>query len=249
MDYRKLNAATRKDHFPLPFLDQLLDRIADHSHYCFLDGYSGYNQITIAPEDQDKTTFTCPKGTFAFRRMPFGLCNAPATFQRCMMSIFSDMNEDIMEIFMDDFSVFGSSFDICLKNLRRVLQRCEESNLVLNWEKCQFMVREGIVLGHRVSEKGLEVDRAKVEVIAKLPPPTTVKGIKSFLGHAGFYRRFIKDFSKVAKPLCNLLEKEAKFEFTEACLEAFELLKKKLVEAPIIIAPDWTLPFELMCDA
>ncbi|XP_042028517.1 uncharacterized protein LOC121782529 [Salvia splendens] len=249
MDYRKLNTATRKDHFPLPFLDQLLDRIAGYSHYCFLDGYSGYNQIAIAPEDQEKTTFTCPIGTYAFRRMPFGLCNAPATFQRCMMAIFSDMNEDIMEIFMDDFSVFGSSFDFCLENLRRVLQRCEESNLVLNWEKCQFMVKEGIVLGHKVSELGLEMDKAKIDVISKLPPPTNVKGIRSFLGHAGFYRRFIKDFSKIAKPLCNLLEKDAKFVFDGKCLEAFELLKKKLVEAPIIITPDWSKPFELMCDA
>ena len=140
IDYRKLNNATRKDHFPLPFIDQMLERIAGHSFYCFLDGYSGYNQIFIFPEDQDKTTFTCPYGTFAYRRMPFGLCNAPATFQRCMMAIFSDLVEDIMEIFMDDFSVFGDSFDLCLANLDRVLKRCEKTNLVLNWEKCHFMV-------------------------------------------------------------------------------------------------------------
>ena len=132
MDHRKLNKATRKDHFPLPFIDQMLDRLARYSYYCFLDGYSGYNQIAIAPEDQEKTTFTCPYGTFAFRRMPFGLCNAPATFQRCMMAIFSNMMEDIMEIFMDDFSVFGTSFDHCLHNLALVLQRCEDKNLVLN---------------------------------------------------------------------------------------------------------------------
>ena len=124
IDYRKLNTATRKDHFPLPFIDQMLDRLAGHPHFCFLDGYSGYNQIAIAPEDQEKTTFTCPYGTFAFRRMPFGMCNAPATFQRCMMSIFSDLVEEVMEIFMDDFTVYGSSFDQCLKNLETVLQRC-----------------------------------------------------------------------------------------------------------------------------
>ena len=111
IDDRKLNKATRKDHFPLPFIDQMLDRLAGHQYYCFLDGYSGYHQIAIAPEDQEKTTFTCPYGTFAFRRMPFGLCNAPATFQRCMMAIFADLVEDVMEIFMDDFFVFGSSFD------------------------------------------------------------------------------------------------------------------------------------------
>ncbi|KAK0583907.1 hypothetical protein LWI29_004920 [Acer saccharum] len=140
IDYRKLNTATRKDHFPLPFIDQMLERLAGHSHYCFLDGYSGYNQIVIAPENQEKTTFTCPFGTFAFRQMPFGLCNAPGTFQRCMMSIFSDMVEEIIDVFMDDFSVFGDSFDLCLKNLTLVLQRCDENNLVLNWEKCHFMV-------------------------------------------------------------------------------------------------------------
>ncbi|XP_071916278.1 uncharacterized protein [Coffea arabica] len=197
IDYRKLNTVTRKDHFPLPFLDQLLERIAGYEFYCFLDGFSGYNQIAIAPEDQEKTTFTCPYGTFAFRRMPFGLCNAPATFQRCMMAIFSDYIEKIMEIFMDDFSVYGSSFDHCLHNLELILQRCEETNLVLNWEKCHFMVKEGIVLGHKISSKGIEVDQAKIEVIEKLPPPSNVKGIRSFLGHAGFYRRFIKDFSRI----------------------------------------------------
>ena len=140
IDYQKLNKATQKDHFPLPFLDQMLDRLAGHEYYCFLDGYSGYNQIAIAPEDQEKTTFTCPYGTFAFRRMPFGLCNALGTFQRCMMAIFSDMVEKTIEIFMDDFSVLGNSFDNYLENLRSVLIRCEETNLILNWEKCHFMV-------------------------------------------------------------------------------------------------------------
>ena len=121
MDYRKLNKATRNDHFPLLVIDQMLDRLARYSYYCFLDGYSGYNQIAIALEYQEKTIFTCPCGTFAFRRMPFGLCNAPTTFQCSMMAIFSDMVEDIMEIFMDDFSVFGTSFDHCLHNLTFIL--------------------------------------------------------------------------------------------------------------------------------
>ncbi|KAL4302930.1 hypothetical protein GQ457_10G012940 [Hibiscus cannabinus] len=210
---------------------------------------AGYNQIAIAPEDQSKTTFTCPYGTFAFRRMPFGLCNAPATFQRCMTAIFSDLNEDCLEIFMDDFSTFGEDFDNCLSNLEKVLKRCKETNLVLNWEKCHFMVDEGIVLGHKISSKGMEVDKAKIEVISKLPPPTTVKGVRSFLGHAGFYRRFIEDFSKITKPLCSLLEQGRPFEFNEDCTKAFNLLKQKLVTAPIVEPPDWKLPFELMCDA
>src|SRR5262249_39547189 len=159
------------------------------------DGYSGYFQIHITPEDQEKTTFICPYRTFPYRRMPFRLCNALAIFQRCMTAIFSDMLEEGMEVFMDDFSMFGLSFDNCLTNLEKVLQRCIKTNLALNWEKCHFMVKEGIVLGHKISQKGMEVDRAKVEAIEKLPPPTLVKAVRSFLGHVGFYKRSIKDFS------------------------------------------------------
>ena len=181
--------------------------------------------------------------------MPFGLCNAPGTFQRCMMAIFSNMVEKTIEVFMDNFSVLGSSLDDYLENLRAVLVRCEETNLVLNWEKFRFMVQEGIVLGHRISARGIEVNRAKIEAIEKLPPPSSVKGIRSFLGHTGFYRRFIKDFSQIAKPLSSLLAQETPFVFYEQSLEAFSILKDKLVLAPIVVAPDWDLSFELMCDA
>ncbi|GKC50890.1 reverse transcriptase domain-containing protein, partial [Tanacetum coccineum] len=130
-----------------------------------------------------------------------------------------------------------------------MLKRCEDTNLALNWEKSHFMVKEGIVLGHKISKKGIEVDKAKIDVIAKLPHPTTVKGIRSFLGHAGFYRRFIKDFSKISRPMTHLLEKNTPFIFSEECIQAFQTLKKKLTEAPILIAPNWDQPFELMCDA
>ncbi|GKC94981.1 reverse transcriptase domain-containing protein, partial [Tanacetum coccineum] len=249
IDYRKLNEATRKDHFPLPFMDQMLERLAGNDYYCFLDSFSGYFQIPIDLKDQEKTTFTCPYGTFAYRRMPFGLCNAPGTFQRCMMAIFHDMIEKTMKVFMDDFSVFGNSFENCLSRLDKMLQRCEDTNLCLNWEKSHFMVKEGIVLGHKISKNGIEVDKAKVDVIAKLPHPTTVKGVRSFLGHAGFYRRFIKDFSKISRPMTHLLEKNTLFIFSNKCIQAFNTLKKKLNEAPILIAQDWDLPFELMCDA
>ncbi|GJY03748.1 reverse transcriptase domain-containing protein [Tanacetum coccineum] len=179
IDYRKLNNTTRKDHFSLPFIDQMLERLARHEYYCFLDGFSGYFQIPIAPEDQEKTTFTCPYGTFTYKRMPFGLCNAPANFQHCMSAIFHELTEDSIEVLMDDFSVFGSSFYHCLKNLEKMLKRCKETILVLNWEKCHFMVKEGIVLDHK----------------------------------------------------------------------AFDKLKHKLTQAPIMINPDWSLPFEIMCDA
>ncbi|GKE00078.1 reverse transcriptase domain-containing protein [Tanacetum coccineum] len=212
IDYRKLNEATRKDHFPLPFMDQMLERLVGNEYYCFLDGFSG-------------------------------------TFQRCMMAIFHDMIEKTMEVFMDDFSVFGNSFSTCLSNLEKMLKRCEDTNLALNWEKSHFMVKEGIVLGHKISKKEIKVDKAKIDVIAKLPHPTTVKGIRSFLGHAGFYRRFIKDFSKISRPMTHLLEKNTPFIFLEECIQAFQTLKKKLTKAPILIAPNLDQPFELMCNA
>nr|GEV15052.1 DNA-directed DNA polymerase [Tanacetum cinerariifolium] len=249
IDYRKLNDATRKDHFPLPFMDQMLERLAGNEFYCFLDGFSGYFQILIDPQDQEKTTFTCPYGTFAYRRIPFGLCNALGTFQRCMIAIFHDMIEKTMEVIMDDFSVFGDSFSSCLSNLDKILKRCEDTNLVLNWEKCHLMCKEGIVLGHKISKSEIEADRAKVDVIAKLPHPTTVKGVRSFLGHAGFYQRFIKDFFKIAQPMNYLFKKETPFVFSKYCIDTFETLKIKLTKAPILVVPDWNLPFELMYDA
>ena len=166
-----------------------------------------------------------------------------------MMSIFSDLVEEVMEIFMDDFSVYGSSFEDCLKNLKTVLQRCQDKNLALNWGKCHFMVIEGIVLGHKISAVRVEVDQAKIDVIQTLMSPTTVKGIRSFLGHAGFYKRFIKDFSKISRPLCRLLEKDAKFDFDESCRAAFEEIKSRLVSVPIMLTPDWNKKFEIMCDA
>nr|GEU38418.1 reverse transcriptase domain-containing protein [Tanacetum cinerariifolium] len=149
-------------------------------------------------KDQENTTFTCLYGTFAYRRMPFGLCNTPGTFQRCMMAIFHDLIKETMEVFMDDFSVFENSFGTCLSYFEKLLQRCKDTNLCLNWEKSHFMVKEGIVLGHKISKNGIEVYKAKVDVIAKLPHPTTVKGIRSFLGHAGFYRRFTNKYILVA---------------------------------------------------
>nr|GEW32415.1 reverse transcriptase domain-containing protein [Tanacetum cinerariifolium] len=198
IDYRKLNDATRKDHFPLPFMDQMLERLAGNEYYRFLDGFSGYFQIPIDPQDQEKTTFTFPYGTFATVLCLLGYAMHWACFKG---------------------------------------------------EKSHFMVKEGIVLGHKISMNRIEVDKAKVDVIAKLPHPTTVKGIRSFLGHADFYRRFIQDFSKIARPMTRLLVKDTPFFFSKEYIEAFQILKKKLTEAPILVAPDWDLPFELMCDA
>nr|GEY36691.1 reverse transcriptase domain-containing protein [Tanacetum cinerariifolium] len=225
------------------------ERLTRNKYLCFLDGFSGYFQIPIDPNDQEKTTFTCLFRTYAYRRMPFGLCNAPATFQRCKLAIFHDMIEESVEVFMNDFSVFRNSFESCLNNLDKMLQRCRDAHLVLKWEKCHSMVKEGIVIRHKVSSVGLEVDQAKVNVISKLPPPTSIKGIRSFLRHVGFYRRFIKDFSKITRPLTKLLEKDTTIKFDDECQKAFGLLKEKLTCAPVIVSPDWNLPFKLMCDA
>ncbi|RDX95408.1 Retrovirus-related Pol polyprotein, partial [Mucuna pruriens] len=192
---------THKDHFALPFIDQVLEKLTGKSHDFFLDDFFGYMQIHIAPEDQHKTTFTCPFGTFAYTRIPFGLCNASSTFQRCMTSIFSDLLQDCMEVFMDDFTMYVDSFDACLENLFKVLTRCIDTNLVLNFEKCHFIVIEGVVFGHLVSNRGIEVDKSKVHIITFLPNPASVREVRSFLGHVGFYKRFIKSFSKIVLPL------------------------------------------------
>ncbi|KAK1669872.1 hypothetical protein QYE76_058031 [Lolium multiflorum] len=203
IDFRKVNKVTKKDHYPLPFIDQMLERLSKNTHFCFLDGYSGFSQIAVKAKDQEKTTFTCPYGTYAYRRMPFGLCNAPATFQRCMSAIFHGFCESIVE-------------------------RCEETNLVLNWEKCHFMVNEGIVLGHKISREVLKLIELKLKQLRRCP---------------------IRGMLKISKPLTNLLQKDVPFVFDDDCKEAFETLKKALTTAPIVEPPDWNLPFEIMCDA
>nr|GEZ79454.1 reverse transcriptase domain-containing protein [Tanacetum cinerariifolium] len=215
----------------------ILERLARNEYYCFLDGFFGYFQIPIDPRDQEKTTFTTPMAL-----LPTVACLSACAMLRALF-------KGIMEVFMDDFSVFGNSSKNCLSRLDKMLQRCEDTNLSLNWEKSHFMVKDGIVLGHKISKNRIEVDKAKVDVIAKLPHPTTVKGIRSFLGHASFYRRFIQDFSKISRPMTHLLKKNTPFVFSEDCIQAFQTLKKKLTKAPILIAPNWDLPFEFMCDA
>jgi len=165
------------------------------------------------------------------------------------MSIFSDFITKIMEVFMDNFTVHGDSFDECLDHLTLLLRHCIDINLVLNFEKCHSMVEHGVVLKHVVLSKGLEVDKAKVDITQSLPHPRCVKDVRSFLGHVGFYRRFIKDVSKIASPLYTLVAKNASFVFNDDCMRAFDQLKLKLNTSPIVQLPNWALPFELMCDA
>jgi hypothetical protein len=166
-----------------------------------------------------------------------------------MMAVFSGFMEEIVEVFKDDFFVYGETFVDCLANLDKVLMRSAEVDLVLNYKKCHFMVKQSIVLRHVISERGIEVDKAKVETVEQLPPLTVVKSLRSFLGHARFYRRIIKDFSKITKPLTHLIQKDVAFDFNEKCLAAFRTLKIALVSAPIIQPVDLNQPFEIMCDA
>nr|GEW15707.1 reverse transcriptase domain-containing protein [Tanacetum cinerariifolium] len=244
IDYRKLNEATRKDHFPSPFMYQMLERLARNKYYCFLDGFSGYFQIPIDPKDQENTTFTCPYGTFAYHRMPFGLCNVPGTFQMCMMAKFHDMIKKTMEVFMEDFLVFGNSFQTCLSHLEKMLKQCEDTNLCLNWEKSHFMVKEGIVLGHKISKNEIEVDKAKFDVIAKLPHPATVKGIRSFLGHAGAVlgQRQEKNFRPIHYASKTMIEAELNYTITKkkmlAVVYAFEKFWSYLIMNKSIVYTD-----------
>nr|GEV59149.1 reverse transcriptase domain-containing protein [Tanacetum cinerariifolium] len=210
IDYRKLNEATRKDHFPLSFMDQMLKRLAGNQYYCFLNGFMVISKFPSIPR---------------IKRKP----HSPAHTEHLL--------------------IVACLLGYAMLQAQKMLKRYEDTNLCLNWEKSHFMVKEGIVLGHKISKQGIEVDKAKVDVISKLPHPTTVKGIRSFLGHAGFYHRFIKGFSKIVRPITRLLEKDTQFIFSQECVDAFQTLKRKLTEAPILIAPDWDMPFELMCDA
>ena len=247
-DFRKLNAATKKDHFPLPFIDMVLDHVAGQECFSFLDGFSGYNQVSIRKEDQLKTTFTTDWGTYAFNRMPFGLCNAPGTFQRLMMDIFRDFLKHFLEVFIDDFAVFSGRAEH-LHYLRRTFERCRETNLKLHPGKCFFGMKSGLLLGHLVSPEGIAVDLGKVIVMLALLPPRNLREIRGFLGCVGYYRRFIEYYARIAVPLTELLKNDTPYIWTEIRQEAFEELKRRLVTAPILAVPDWAKDFHVTLDA
>jgi hypothetical protein len=201
VDFRELNKATHRDYFPLPFIDHVLDTLSRKKYFSFLDGFSGYNQIQIAPEDQEKNTFTCPWGTYPYRVLPFGLCNAPTTFQRVVLAIFSDLTNDCVEVYTDEFTVHGKDIQEALTSLEKVLIRCKETNLSLSNENSKMMLTEGIVLGHHTSGSGMRVNPTKIYIITQIIIPSSQKEVRKFLGHAGYYRRFILNFTSLATPL------------------------------------------------
>jgi hypothetical protein len=248
IDYRELNKATQKYHFPLPFIDQVLDTLAGNKLFSFLDGFKGYNKIQITPEDQDKMTFTCPWGTFAYKVLPFRLCNAPATFQRAIMIIFSDLISEGLEVYMDDFTLYGNDFDQALNNLEKVLERCITTRLCLSHEKCHMMMTEGVVLGHYIFADGIRVDPAKIEVILNLPTPHTQTEVRSFLGASRYYHKFMPNFSKNVAPLHSLIG-NVEFQWSDKCDVAFVGLKKLISTVPVLRGPNWKIPFQISTDA
>jgi hypothetical protein len=195
---------------------------------------SGYNQIQIALEDQDKMTFTCPWGTLTYCVLPFGLCNAPATFHRVVLGTFFDIIHDCVEMYMDEFTTYGDELNHALENLEKTLIQCKEAHVALSNEKCQMMLTEGIVLGNHILAKDIHVDKIKIKVIVNFPIPTSQKQVRSFIGYIGYYRCFIKNYSQIACSLFSLLTKDYEFLWTDTCQHALDELKIKVFEAPVL---------------
>lgn len=248
VDYRKLNAVTETDPFPLPFQDTLLDAVAGHQMYSFLDGLSGYNQILMSPEDRDKIAFVTEWGVYASNVMTFGLKNAPPTFQKWVQEVFAPFLTTFMRVFLDDFSVFGRMVEH-LSHLRMCFEKCRMARLSLNPAKCAFAVRRGILLGHIISEEGMQVDPRKVEVIQNAKSPKNIKELGRFIGQIKWHNKFLRYLSHVCVPLTKLTKKEVKFEWIEEEEKAFTVLKKMLQIAPIMQPPDWSLDFHIFVDA
>lgn len=206
--YRDLNKASPKDDFPLPHIDVLVDNTATHSMFSFMDGFSGYNQIKMAPEDKQKTSFTTHWGTYCYKVMPFGLKNAGATYQRAMTALFHDMIHKEMEVYVDDMIAKSKEEEDHLVNLRKVFDRLRKYSLRLNSNKCVFGATSGKLLGFIVGKRGIEVDPVKVKAILEMPPPSTEKEVRGFLGRLQYISRFIAQMTPICEPIFKLLKKD-----------------------------------------
>ena len=249
VDYRKLNTVTQKDAYPLPRVDDSLDTLTGSRWFSTLDLRSGYWQVEVTPEHRSKTAFSTQEGLFEFNVMPFGLCNAPATFQRLMDSVLAGLQWSACLVYIDDIIIMGKSFDDHMSNLRTVFERLRQAGLKLHPGKCQFLQQKVYFLGHVVSADGLSPDPNKISKVKEWPTPRTVQEVQQFLGLANYYRRFIHNFAIIAKPLHQLTEKHTKFQWSNDCQNAFTALKTHLTSAPILALPDWSRPFVLDTDA
>jgi hypothetical protein len=249
VDFRKLNEITVADTYPLPVIEEILDQLGNAKYFSVLDLASGFYQMELAKEDREKTAFTTAEGKYQFKRHPMGLKNSPAMFQRMMDSVLSGLNTVQCLIYMDDLIVFGSTLEQHNKRLMEVLERLKENGLKVQLDKCEFLRKEINYLGHVISENGVAPDPSKIEKVKNYPRPTDIKGIQAFLGFAGYYRRFIKCFAEIAKPLSKLTRKEEKFVWGTEQQLAFEELRDKLISAPILQHPNFEKEFVITTDA
>jgi hypothetical protein len=248
VDLRKLNDASIHDPFPTPFTEEVLDNVGGQEVYSFTDGFSSYHHIRIHEEDRHKSTFATEWGSFQYIVMPFGLKNAPTIFSRVVVAVFKEFIHKFLEVYFNDWTVFGL-MDKHVGALRLMLVKCQEHQISLNLKKCIFCVPFDILLGLMVCKQGLMVDLAKISIIVNLPPPTSVKQLRTTLGHTGYYRKFIKGYVQITAPMENLLKCDAKYEWTEECQKSLDILKEKMVTALILVFPYWKRPFHVHVDA
>ena len=249
IDYRKVNAITRRDAYPLPRIDDTLDTLAGAKWFSTLDMLSGYWQVELEEGDKEKTAFCTQEGLFEFNVLPFGLCNGPATFQRLMDLVLTGLQWSSCLVYLDDVVVVGRSFEEHLRNLQNVFERLRGAGLRLKPKKCAFLQEEVLYLGHLVSREGISTDPSKIDKVVNWPEPVSTKEVQQFLGFANYYRRFIQDFSQIAKPLHRLTERNCPFKWTAECQQSFDELKAKLTTAPVLAYPDYGKPFILDTDA
>ena len=249
VNYKDLNNITKKDNYPLPRIDELLDSLQGSRWFTSLDLFSGFWQIKIRPEDVEKTAFITSEGLYEFVVMPFGLCNAPATFQRTMDTIFQKEKRHFIKVYMDDLNIHSKTFEEHLQHLQITFDRIRAANLRIKPDKCHFCSQEIKFLGHVVNEQGIQPDPSKITKVANYPVPRNLTELRAFLGLASYYRRFIKDFSKISSPLYKLTEKETLYQWSDERQRIFDVLKEKLTTAPILIYPNFDQPFTLYTDA
>ena len=249
VDFRKLNSVTNRDSYPLPRIDDLIDTVGNATWFSSLDLASGYWQVQVHPADVPKTAFTTKYGLFEFKVMPFGLCNAPATFQRLMDHVLGDINRKFALVYIDDIIIFSQTFEEHLAHIEEVMKRIKAAGLRLNFEKCEFVSRYTTFLGHIIGKDGVKPDPTNIEKIKNHAVPVNVTQLKGFLGLAGYYRKFIRGFSSLAEPLNQLMRKDEPYIWLEPQQKAFNTLKDLLISEPILIRPDFDKPFILYTDA
>ena len=249
IDYRELNKVTIKNKYPLPRIDDLFDQLKGAAVFSKIDLRSGYHQLKIKDSDVPKSAFRTRYGHYEFLVMPFGLTNAPAAFMDLMNRVFSEYLDKFVIVFIDDILIYSKDQEEHKEHLRITLQTLQEHQLYAKFSKCEFWLDSVQFLGHVISKDGITVDPAKIEAVSKWPVPTTVTDIRSFLGLAGYYRRFVEGFSSLAAPLTALTRKDKKFEWTEKCEQNFRELKRRLTSAPILVIPSGEKEFTIYCDA